>query len=284
MPSFYDAIEGKANAEGEAKLKYRLNKQFVSPDKIPEVVMAVLTAENIVDENGMIIVEQKNEAAKQPTEENVAELEASNKLKRVDEPKPTPETPAEVPHDPTLDHNETFGPTKTASTDVDDSANEAAPKEELAPELPVEAPKVHAAPVIAPEPPKPAPEPKVPVPAPIPAPKTEESLPTYRSKVPQSKPGMGFPRQNGKTVDIFDGKTPHTHVKLVGGLTVPLSQENYRVKTEGQILARLKELGMSSIDFEDLERKQAHAGANHQPGGSSLLLEDDERDEDIQLG
>lgn len=55
--------------------------------------------------------------------------------------------------------------------------------------------------------------------------------------------GMGFPRVNGKTVDIFDGKTPHTHVKNVGGHMVPLSKENYDTKTDVEILQRLKKLG-----------------------------------------
>jgi hypothetical protein len=55
--------------------------------------------------------------------------------------------------------------------------------------------------------------------------------------------GMGFPRVNGKTVDLFDGKTPHTHVKNVAGFIVPLSRQSYDTRTEAEIIDRLKELG-----------------------------------------
>lgn len=55
--------------------------------------------------------------------------------------------------------------------------------------------------------------------------------------------GMGFPRKNGKTVDIFDGKTPHTHVRYVANIMVPLKKENYENKTDGEIIERLQKLG-----------------------------------------
>ena len=55
--------------------------------------------------------------------------------------------------------------------------------------------------------------------------------------------GMGFPRVNGKTVDIFDGKTPHTHIKNVAGLVVPLSEESFNTKTDVEIMEKLKEIG-----------------------------------------
>lgn len=55
--------------------------------------------------------------------------------------------------------------------------------------------------------------------------------------------GMGFKRVNGKTVDIFDGKTPHEAVRFVGGLTVPVTKENYEKKTDAEILEKLKKLG-----------------------------------------
>ena len=58
--------------------------------------------------------------------------------------------------------------------------------------------------------------------------------------------GMGFPRVDGKTVDIFDGKTPHTTVKNVGGFIVPLSAESFATKSDAQILEKLKELGKIS--------------------------------------
>jgi hypothetical protein len=58
--------------------------------------------------------------------------------------------------------------------------------------------------------------------------------------------GMGFPRVDGKTVDIFDGKTPHTHVKPVAGFMVPLSAENFANKSDVEIMQKLKDLGKIS--------------------------------------
>ena len=71
----------------------------------------------------------------------------------------------------------------------------------------------------------------------------EETNP-YRRSVPASEPGMGegFKRVKGKTVDLFDGKTPHTHVRYVGGLMVPLSRENYESKSDAEIYEKLQEL------------------------------------------
>jgi len=63
-------------------------------------------------------------------------------------------------------------------------------------------------------------------------------------QVPQSDPGMGFPRVDGKTVDIFDKKTPHTHVRNVQGVMVPLSEENYNTKTDAEVMDQLAKLGM----------------------------------------
>lgn len=61
---------------------------------------------------------------------------------------------------------------------------------------------------------------------------------------PQSDPGMGFPRKNGKTLDAFDGKTPHTHVRNVNGIMVPLTEKNYHEKTDAEILKQLDKLGV----------------------------------------
>ena len=70
----------------------------------------------------------------------------------------------------------------------------------------------------------------------------EETNP-YRRAVPASEPGMGdFKRVKGKTVDIFDQKTPHTDVRYVGGLMVPLSKKNYESKSDAEIYERLEEL------------------------------------------
>jgi len=57
-----------------------------------------------------------------------------------------------------------------------------------------------------------------------------------------SEEGMGFPRIDGKTVDIFNSK-PHEVVKYIGGLMVPLTEENYKTKTDAEIIEKLKALG-----------------------------------------
>lgn len=299
MASLYDAILVKGN------LRPRLNKNFVSPDKVPKVVSDVLTVDNIVDENGTIIVDQKNEAAKQPTEENNEELgedaeqpEQPATLARVDQPNtdaqpeqaqeqaapPAPESqaPAPVQVDDSANQNQTSqeGVENAASTSNETATNNApAPVAQTAPTQPEQPAPVAPAPVPqAPVPAQPAPAAPAPVAAPA-APAPEEPVERFRSKVPQSSPGMGFPRKNGKTVDIFDLTTPHTHTKLVGGLAVPLSAESFKSKGEIAIQNRLKELGIETMDFEQFEREQAMAGA----ADPSIMLEDDESDEDIQL-
>lgn len=98
---------------------------------------------------------------------------------------------------------------------------------------------------------------------------------------------MGFPRVNGKTVDIFDGKTPHTHVKNVGGVVVPLSEDSYKTKSDNQIRQRLAELGKETIDFEAIATQRtapastAGNGPNSNPVGGSdeMLLSDEESDD-----
>lgn len=128
------------------------------------------------------------------------------------------------------------------------------------------------------EPDKPAK--KKPVPSRSRARKTTEDT-KFKSKVPQSNPGMGFPRKNGKTSDIFDINVPHTQTKLVGGWAVPLSAESYNTRSEGEIMAKLIELGFEITDYNEIERKQNHSDA---VGGNGLLMEDEEVDEDISLG
>lgn len=97
---------------------------------------------------------------------------------------------------------------------------------------------------------------------------------------------MGFPRVNGKTVDIFDGKTPHTHVKNVGGVVVPLSEDSYKTKSDNQICQRLAELGKETIDFEAIAAQRttpastAGNGPNSNPvGGGEMMLSDEESDD-----
>lgn len=67
----------------------------------------------------------------------------------------------------------------------------------------------------------------------------EEAKRAFQSNTPQSEPGMGFPRKDGKTVDFFDGETPHTHVRNIAGFIVPLSEKNYNEKTDEQIYKKL---------------------------------------------
>lgn len=63
-----------------------------------------------------------------------------------------------------------------------------------------------------------------------------------RAGLERDEDGMGFKRVNGKTVDIFDQKTPHTAVRYVGGIMVPLTQENYDLKSDVEIVNQLKKL------------------------------------------
>lgn len=292
MASLYDAIEVKGSK------RYRLNKMFIAEDKVPEKLKELITLDNIVDENGMVIVDQKNDEAKQPTEDNDKEL--GNKLARVDENKDESSEQDKSTDNPdtTLDNGETAAPSP-APMQIDDSANQNKEEEVQndgsandggedqptpqqsqgpAPEVPTgeEAPK-------EPTPP-PAEQPK----APTPEKPTRNTTPTvkgtkepaFKSKVPQSSPGMGFPRKNGRTVDIFDLTTPHSKVKFVGGHAVPLSEESFRSRTEGEIQARLIELGFEIVDFNEIERQRAMEGAANPAG---LMMEEDESEDDIQL-
>lgn len=54
--------------------------------------------------------------------------------------------------------------------------------------------------------------------------------------------GWGFPIVNGKTVDIFDGKTPHETVRYVSNLVVPLTMENYKTKSDAEVVEQLKKM------------------------------------------
>lgn len=284
MASVYDAILVKGS------LRYRLNKVFIAEDKVPENIKKLITVDNIVDENGMILVDQKTPDAKQAPAEDGEENKT--KLVRVDSKEAT-EDPAVDPVPKVQDTPPTEAD-KSVSVQVDDSANEdqegeddatstsdpaadpakdtTPPVAQAAPQAPEQAPAPEAAPQPAPEVPQ----------RPARAAQPKEPLETFRSKVPQSTPGMGFPRKHGKTVDIFDLKTPHTHVKHIGGLAVPLSAESFKTRSEGQIMTRLRELGYQVIDFNKIDREEAIAGT----GGANVgrLFEDEEVEDDIKLG
>lgn len=71
-----------------------------------------------------------------------------------------------------------------------------------------------------------------------------ERINPYARTVEATEDGFGFPRKGGKTVDIFDGVTPHTHIRAIEGKCVPLSKENYETKTDAEIFDRLVELNL----------------------------------------
>lgn len=77
----------------------------------------------------------------------------------------------------------------------------------------------------------------------------------YRQPAKTSEKGFGFVRRNGKTVDIFDLKTPHTELKYVAGLNVPLSKASYDKYDEAEIYDRLVELGL--VDEDAIYEQQA---------------------------
>ena len=54
--------------------------------------------------------------------------------------------------------------------------------------------------------------------------------------------GMGFPARDGKTLSILSD-VPHEIVKNVGGIVVPLTNEEYKNASDVDIIERLKELG-----------------------------------------
>lgn len=273
MASVYDMIQQK-----NGTVRYRLNKVFISPDKIPEEIKSIMTLDNIVDENGMILVDQKNEASKVAEEEDTTDT-----LQRIDGPAEE-ETPADEPDTTGADAEAaSVEPADQAAPAVDDSANEGADDADEDEEGDIEKmlDAVEKTDTTAPETvTEAAPEVKKQKATARVRKIASDPVETFKSKVPQSHPGMGFPRVNGKTVDLFDGVTPHTKVKLVGGQMVPLSEESFKTKTEGQIIARLKELGMTILDFTEIEQASESTGSS----AGNLLMEDQEIDEDIQLG
>lgn len=282
MASVYDIL---VTATGP---HYRINKQFLAKDKVPAATLEVLDKNPgaIVDENGMILVDDKSDSPEwsEPTEDNVADLA---KMPAGEGADPNSAPPAD--HDTTLDHAETVSDNTQGTPDGTTNT----PEDQATPPA-AAAPVVGAGP--EPTPPPAAPVPPTPPAAPVspapaaapvqpnaPAPAPTEKVERFRSKVPQSKPGMGFPRKNGKTSDIFDINVPHTHLKLVGGITVPLSAENFKTKSEGQILKRLKELGFEPIDFNAIEREKAMARANPGNDLSDDLTDTDTGDDEDDL-
>lgn len=245
----------------ENKQYYRINKDIIAEKDVPEEIRAVLTPDNVVDENGLFVVDEKLGEAQAPTEENLKEIAASKPV--ANKPKAGAE-PADTQNQDEKNEEEDDDSTKDSETDdepvidgdSEDDQDDTAPEETSKPEPQAPAKPQRAA--------------------------TPEPVAQFRSKVPQSRPGMGFPRVNGKTVDLFDGKTPHTHLKLVDGVPVPLSAESFRSKSDYQIRQRLEELGINTINFEDIEQEQARNSVANSVAGNvdSLMLDEDESDDD----
>lgn len=232
MASVYDSILVKGQA------RYRRDKRFIAKDKVPTPVLEVLNQDNIVDENGLIIVDDKgaDEAKLTDDEQKALDEEDTTNDNQEEETDETESSTEDDDPGTDPDHDTTVpkAPKKpeTSVDDEDDEPTDKAAKKEVS-------------------------KPRA----------KRSSEPRFVSKVPQSKPGMGFPRKNGKTVDIFDGETPHTHIKLVGGHTVPLSNESFQNRTEKEIEQRLVELGYDLIDYNRNEALDGQVDTEDDDGG-----------------
>lgn len=258
MAEVYDKILVKG-AE-----RYRKNNKFTGVDSVPEATKEALTFDNMVDENGLIIVDNKGEDS---SDEAAGEGEATADTTA------TENTTATA--DPT-DPDQAGEENATADSDVSDDLTADDDGDEVDEDADSEAD--------APAPPAPTTDPdedgeeepaKQPEKPAAKATKTKATAPQFVSKVPQSVKGMGFPRKNGKTVDIFDGETPHTHIKLVGGYTVPLSDKSFNERSEKEIEDRLRELGYEVIDFSGRQN------ADEEGFDENLSSEDDLTDDTV---
>lgn len=209
MASIFDMIDVKGTP------RYRRDKRFVGADAVPAEVKEALNYDNMVDENGLVIVDNKGEAEGKLSDEEQKELDAQeNKTPEGDENADQP-TPNDSPESPAAPEAAAPPAPPTPETDPLDGPDEEGKVKPTKKEVSSRKPSARQ--------------------------------PKFVSKVPQSHPGMGFPRKNGKTVDIFDGETPHTHIKLVAGYTVPLSTESFNDRTEKEIEEQLIKLGYEPI-------------------------------------
>lgn len=331
MPSMYEL------AEVDGKKQYLINKQPLDENKVPTNTKNVLTLENVVDEFGTIIVDNKKSEDKEedtnttspaspaapdpgematspPPPNDAGEEKATDQEDTTDTDDSTPST-EEVAAAKKAAADKVDNEQKTANTksedkdplpgdkgadeepllddsedsdlqdDLDDGADDILAEDEDLDEDPEDDNRDKAAPKADVQDDPPA-ENKADEQKAVPSRGSRNAVRTltsakFKSKVPQSSPGMGFPRKDGKTSDIFDINVPHTQVKLVGGHAVPLSAQSYQTRSEGEIMARLIELGFEITDYNEIERKQNHSDA---VGGNGLLMEDEEVDEDIRLG
>jgi len=241
MPAAYDQILVKGTA------RYRKDKQFIAKDNVPDAVKESSTLTNVVDENGLEIVTDKGDYG---NDKPVAGAPTPDPFNADDDT--VPEDDPAAPDD---------GPEAPADPPATDRPSPKVPKasEPVLPDAPESADGLPGTPDAVAS----GPEADAQAIADTPVRK-------FTSRTPQSDPGMGFPRVKGKTVDIFDGKTPHTHTRLVAGHTVPLSAKNFRQRTDAEIEDRLRELGKEVIDYNKFE-----TGPDSASEGSDDDLADD---------
>lgn len=202
MPAIYDQIMVNGLA------RYRRDRRFIKESQVPDAIKEVVTLDNMVDENGLVIVSSKNDDAKKVTAEEEAKLKKEEEKEDESDKTDTQE--------------------KSDDEESDDSTPEVKDDEEEETKPTAKSVRKEQT-------------------------KSVKNVPKFVSKVPQTHIGMGFPRRNGKTVDIFDGVTPHTQLKLVGGHMVPLSQESFDSRSEKEIEDKLVELGFELRDFTNRE-------------------------------
>jgi hypothetical protein len=196
MASIYEM-----SVDSKGVTRYKMDKKFTKKANIPDATLEVLTTDNIVDENGLVIVEQKGDDSsdQEPDSANATDATDDN-IDDVD-----------------LDDN---GTTDDEQESADEAAARAAAEEEILAKQKAEQKPVQK----------------------------RTRTRQFKSAVPQSKAGMGFPRANGKTGDIFDVNVPHTTIRQIGMHLVPLSAESDRTKSDEEIRARLEDLGYDVYD------------------------------------
>lgn len=248
MPAVYDQIQLPNGAT-----RYRRDKQFVAKDKVPSNVLEVVTLTNIVDENGTVIVEDKGDFG-----EGATPPENTNAAVPGGEPDPNAPVPPN-PDDAAGTPQPQGTPAAHATANPPAAPPTGAPQNEATQSM---------APPVSPDgfPGTPAALPSQPEGAAQAA--AEHPGRNFKSKTPQSEPGMDFPRKNGKTVDVFNGQ-PHTHVRYVAGHMVPLTRDNYISRTDAEIEAKLSELGKELVDYNKYETGDASDASDGDEDGLS---------------
>lgn len=216
MASIYEM-----SVDSKGVTRYKMDKKFTKKANIPDATLEALTTDNIVDENGLVIVEQKGDDSSDQEPDSANSTDATDD--NID--------------DVDLDDNGTTPEDEESEETADEAAARAAAEEEILAKQ-----KAASKPV-----------------------SKRARTRQFKSAVPQTKAGMGFPRANGKTGDIFDVNVPHTALRQIGMHLVPLSAESDRTKSDEEIRARLEELG---YDVYDVSRYSDNSG-------DSGVLDDD---------